>query len=101
MSDSPPRRPAARARKPGETTANGTTNAPQPTLVPSVSGQLRAFFEPLPDGGPLSPPAPTGAGSWAAPRGSSAGDALAPRIPNDWDGASVASWRACFIEKVG
>jgi UDP-glucose 4-epimerase len=100
MSDAPPKRPAARARKPGETTASGSLAAPRPptidvpaTLVPSASGQLRAFFEPLPDGGPLSPPThPTSGGSWPAPpRGSSAGDTLTPRIPNDWDGAVLVT----------
>jgi UDP-glucose 4-epimerase len=100
MSDAPPKRPAARARKPGETTSSGSLAAPRPptidvpaTLVPSASGQLRAFFEPLPDGGPLAHPThPTSGGSWPAPpRGSSAGDTLTPRIPNDWDGAVLVT----------
>ena len=88
-------RPAARApRRPGETTSSGSVVAPdvQGTLVPSASGQLRAFFEAAPDGGPLATPThPTSSGSWAPPRGSSAGDTLTPRIPNDWDGAVLVT----------
>ncbi|MBX7193474.1 MAG: SDR family oxidoreductase [Sandaracinaceae bacterium] len=114
MSDTP-RRPAARApRKPGETTSSGSLAAPrvEPTIVPSASGELRAFFE-TSVGGPAADleslaqtigaevgvaatgelPSATSAGraSVAPSRHSSAGDSLTPRIPNDWDGAVLVT----------